>query len=149
MGFSITGLLISLILLAPNFLFVIFPPRKSQPNQTKTNFFFTILEKIGQVGCFSIPVFSSFNFDQRRINIWFSLMAISILIYYTLWVRYFTHNRDLMVLFSPIAFIPIPMAIFPVLAFFFAAIWGKSVLLGFASILLAISHFKITFDTLK
>jgi hypothetical protein len=147
MGFSINGLLISLILLAPNLLFVMYPPLKSQPIQTKTNFLFTILEKVGQVGCFCLPVFSSQNFDSREIDSWFILMTICIVIYYMLWIRYFKHNRDIIYLYLPLGKIPIPMAIFPVLAFVFAAIWGKSVLLGIASILLAIGHFKVTWDT--
>ena len=41
----------------------------------------------------------------------------------------------------PYVGIPIPMAILPVCAFGFAAIWGQSIWLGMAVVCLAIGHF--------
>jgi hypothetical protein len=41
------------------------------------------------------------------------------------------------------------MAIFPVFAFGFAALWGKSIYLGLAVIILAIGHFVNSWYTYK
>lgn len=55
-------------------------------------------------------------------------------------------DRDFMRLFQPV-FIPIPMAILPVFAFLFAAVGGKSVLLGFATVIFAIGHIVNSWHT--
>jgi len=65
--------------------------------------------------------------------------VICIVAYYGLWIRYVVVGRGFSSLFSFIS-IPIPMAILPILAFGFIAMWGKSIWLGVASIVFAIGH---------
>ncbi len=43
--------------------------------------------------------------------------------------------------------IAIPLAVFPVLAFGFAALWGRSPLLGVAAVVLAIGHWAVSWNT--
>jgi hypothetical protein len=85
-------------------------------------------------------VISETNFEETNINIWFFLMIVCISFYYFLWIRYFVQGRTYSTAFKPLGYIPIPMAIFPVLAFGFAAIWGKSIWLGLSVIILAFGH---------
>lgn len=43
----------------------------------------------------------------------------------------------------------IPMALFPIFAFGFASLWGKSIYLGVFVVLLAIGHFVNSWHTYK
>lgn len=149
MGFSATGLMIAAIIFAPNLLFAVFPPKNIPQGIKASGFFFTVVERIGQVGCMALLIVSKAHFETALIDVWFFLVLICIVIYYSLWIRYFVGGRDFSLGFKPLGFIPIPMAVFPVAAFGFAAIWGKSVWLGITVILLAIGHFTNSWNTYK
>lgn len=141
MGFSSIGLTIILIIFAPNLLYVKYSP-KDIPNDLKdVSVFFTMLERGGQVAFFIILVLSKNNYQTIKINMWFVLMVINIIGYYALWIRYVIKGHYFSLLFKPIWIIPIPMAIFPVLAFGFASLLGKSIYLGIAVVVFSIGHF--------
>ncbi len=149
MGFSTIGLLIAAMIFAPNLLFIAFSPKNIPPGIKDAGLLFTIIERIGQAGCMVLLVISKDNFEAASLDVWFFLMMICVAAYYCLWIRYFVRGRDFSLLFKPLGFIPIPMAVFPVLAFSFAAIWGKSVWIGVSAILLAIGHFANSWNNYK
>lgn len=149
MGFSIIGLLIAMFIFLPNLLFVILPPKNVPDGLKDAGIIFTVLERIGQVGCLLILAISKDNFQNVNIDIWFVLMALCLILYYSLWIRYVVKGHDFSFAFRPLLILPIPMAIFPVFAFGFAALWGKSIYLGIAVVLLAIGHFVNSWHTYK
>jgi hypothetical protein len=67
-----------------------------------------------------------------------------IVTYYGLWFRYIGSGREFSSLWLPFLFIPIPLAVIPVCAFGFAALWGRSPWLGAATVILAIGHITVT-----
>ncbi len=140
MKFSLAGLLISLAILAPNLLMILLPPKEVPSGAKDAGPVFTILERLGQAGCFVLPMLVGASFNGRALDLWFVLMAFCVMVYWALWVRYATNGRGFRLLFEPVLGIPMPMAVFPVLAFGFAAAWGRSVWLGAAVIALAIGH---------
>ncbi|MGN7398591.1 hypothetical protein ACTHO0_01955 [Cytobacillus praedii] len=140
MGFSLIGFIIVISILTPNFLFIAFPPQNIPIEIKDTAIILTIAERIGQGSCMLLLVISKTNFEETNINIWFFLMIVCISFYYFLWIRYFVQGRTYSTAFKSLGFIPVPMAIFPVLAFGFAAIWGKSIWLGISVIILAFGH---------
>jgi hypothetical protein len=125
---------------------VILPPQNIPAELSGVGIAFTMLERVGQVGCLLIPVISKTNFQNRSINLWIVLSLICIACYYGLWIRYTVTGRDFTTLFSPVL-IPIPMAVLPVLAFGFMAIWSKSVWLGLTDMLFAIGHLANSWNT--
>lgn len=149
MGFSITGSLIAAFIFLPNLLFIIFPPENVPEGLKDAGILFTVLERAGQAGCLVILVLSKNNYISLRNDIWFILMVLCVIFYYGLWARYAVKGHDFSLGFKPLLFLPIPMAVFPVFAFGFAAIWGKSVYLGMAVVLLAIGHFVNSWHTYK
>lgn len=149
MGFSIIGSLIAVLIFLPNLLFIIFPPKNVPAKLKDAGTIFTVLERIGQAGCLVILGISKENYQNVNIDIWFILMVLCLILYYGLWIRYVVKGHDFSLAFKPFLFVPIPMAIFPVLAFGFAALWGKSIYLGIAVVLLAIGHFVNSWHTYK
>ena len=102
---------------------------------------FTIAERIGQGGCFLLPVMSKDYFDKASFaSVWLILLVVCILAYLLLWVRYYSKGREFSLLFAPFWFVPVPMAVFPILAFAFTAIWIKSVWIGIAVLIFAAGH---------
>jgi hypothetical protein len=149
MGFSPTGLLLAVILLLPNILVLLLPPRNLPVGLKDAGIIFTVLERIGQAGMVITLILSKDNFQGRAFDIWEMLMIICIAAYYFLWLRYAVKGHDFTLLWKPFAFIPIPMAIFPAAAFGFAALWGKSRYLGAAVIAFALGHFANSWHSYK
>ena len=139
MGFSIIGVSLALIICAPNLLMIKLPPSGKPAAIRDAGKTYAILERIGQVGCLASLIISKDNFDNKPIDIWLILSALCILIYYALWIRYLVAGRDYASLYRFRA-VPIPMAIVPILAFAFIAIWGESIWLGIAAGAFSIGH---------
>lgn len=138
MGFSLNGALIVAAILAPNLFLMIFPPRRSPERDKGAGILFTFLERLGQAGCFILPVISRDYFKQS-VNAWFVIMTACIFAYWALWIRYAV-KREFKLLFEPLLFIPVPMAVLPVAAFASAVVWGESPWLGIACAALAAGH---------
>ncbi|MFA9380096.1 MAG: hypothetical protein ACERKO_03445 [Acetanaerobacterium sp.] len=146
MQFSWIGLWIAAAILLPNLLFVFFAPRNVPKGLRDLHPAFTVLENGGRAAVFAILIlFAGGGFASP--DVWLALMCLCIAVYYALWLRYLRGKREFTCLFSPLWFIPVPMAVFPVLAFAFAAAWGRSLPLGIAVAVFGVGHLAISYDT--
>lgn len=148
MGFSVMGLIIVALILVPNLFIIILPPKNTPKEIKDACVLVTVIERLGQAGCFILPVFSRGWLEGRGIDVWLVLMAVCIAVYWALWIRY-AARRDFAMLFEPLMFIPVPMAVFPVLAFASAAVWARSPWLGIAAAALALGHIANSLHTFK
>lgn len=145
MGFSIPGLILVVTILAPNLLYATFPPRNVPQTGRDAGPVFGLLEQIGRVACLGLLVFSGRTLDEGASSLpWFVLACVSIAMYYAVWIRYFSHGRKSSLLLAPLGVVPIPLAIFPVLAFGFSALWSESPWFGLAVLLFAVGHVSNT-----
>lgn len=147
MGFSLIGTVIGVLLFLPSvFVFIKFPPKNVIKGTKKEPILLTGIERVGQATCLVSLAISKDFFIMSNINIWMILMSISIIIYWGLWMRYIVKGQDSCWMWKPFFFIPIPLAVFPVCAFGFAALWGKCIWLGIATVILAIGHLSISWN---
>lgn len=133
-----------LMLLPSIVFFTIFPPVNMPEGLSAAPAVFTVLEQIGQAGSFGILVLSKDHFRLHKVNIWAVAMLNCIVIHYGLWLRYILAGKEFSSLWTPFLFVPIPLAIIPVGAFGFAALWGRSRWLGAATMILAVGHITVT-----
>jgi len=141
LGFSYIGLIIVTVVLLPNLLFVIFPPKNIPNGLQDVHLFFTIIERIGMIAFIVILLTSNVSFINLDFNLFLLLMILCIVIYYALWLRYVLKGQDFSLLFTPLLFIPIPMAIFPVCYFLFVSFWINSIYLAIVTLIFTIGHF--------
>ena len=144
MGIHLKGILITFLVLLPNALFLLGGPRHVPSNLAGDPILFTIVERIGQAACFTLPVVLGKKIAEQKLDWTVLLMGICLAIYYLCWIRYFTGGREFSLLFQPLGFIPIPMAVFPILYFVLLGIWLRSPLFIVAAVLLAFGHFANT-----
>lgn len=140
MTFSVPGAALSLAILAPSLLLLIWPPRHPSPppsRQKGHGVLFTGLERAGQALCLVLPAITATASDRDG---WFFTTAAALGVYYLLWLRYFFSGREFSALYRPIGTIPVPMAVFPVLAFAAGAGWLTSWPLACGAAILAIGH---------
>lgn len=153
MGYSIVGLVLALVIFLPSILFYpLFPPKDDDKNRPRTepHRLFTLLEKAGQAGCIVVLLVYKDGFPAETLLSPFAIaMAVCIAVYYAFWIRYLIKGRHTGDLFGNVGFIPVPLALFPVLAFGFAAAWSQSLVLAVAALLLGLGHIPVTLHTQK
>ncbi|UQZ33500.1 hypothetical protein C2I18_07975 [Paenibacillus sp. PK3_47] len=147
MGLHLKGFILPLLVLLPNLFLLFFPPHNIPDNQSPPPIIFTILERTGQVTCFTLPILFGQKISQQPVNILIGLMFICLMIYYLCWIRFFWRGREYAILFQPLGFIPVPMALFPVFYFMLLAVWLNALLFAVPAALFAIGHFAVSWYT--
>ncbi len=138
------GWILPALIMAPNVLFLFFLPVDApiKENPDKFGRFMIILERTGQAGVVIIPFFYNFQFQPGTILEKTGLAAavLSLIFYYSGWLRYFLLGRHFRLLFEPMLIIPLPMAVSPVICFISGSIVLSSFPLFIAAVILAAGH---------
>lgn len=138
------SLLISAAVLAPNLLFLVFPPSNGRRyGKTADPVLFTILERIGQASSFILPMFFPLSFSGTLTLVAWIAMGVLLAFYYAGWTRYFI-GRSYPLLFEPMLGIPAPMAVSPVSYFLVSSIVLGSIWQATAAAILGIGHVTIS-----
>jgi hypothetical protein len=105
------NIFIPILLLLPNLLILAFEPTNIPPLPPikKTFSLPNLLEKIGQAGVFTVPLFYPINLSSTTNQIAIVLLILSIGVYYWCCLRYFRGNKNYYLLFKPLGFLPLPM----------------------------------------
>jgi len=142
-NFSLKGLLMVAVILFPSILMAFFPPQDA--SAASSGLLLTILENLGRIAVIAILLFSAQSFD-RKIDIWFGLACLFAALYYAGWARYFFAGQTHELLYQPFLAVPVPLAIFPVLALAFLAIWARSIPLCIATLIMALGHIPASYS---
>jgi hypothetical protein len=149
----LNGWVISFFVLLPNLLVIILPPKNIPLDMAAKKSMgwkvIEILERTGQAACFIIPVFNTLRFDTATNKIILLTALLTLLFYYSGWLRYALSGQGFLTLFSPLGGIPIPMAIAPILIFLLTGINMHSWPMVIASFILAAGHLPISWHEWK
>jgi hypothetical protein len=123
------GGLVAVLLLLPNVLWMILPPRGDAPTSGHVAEPFwralEIVEWLGRIAALVIPFFYRITVREPWQVVALVVTVLALLFYYAGWVRYFCGGRRHTLLFAPLAGVPVPLAISPIVY-----LLGASALLG-------------------
>lgn len=116
------GLVIFALPMVINIFYVVFPPADNPEKQEKSAKWIEIIEQVSRIFYLLAVTFlvSENALDVR--SFWLYLAAFFLILYYAVWVRYFAGGRRTGLLNRAFLFVPMPLAIFPVLYFLCAAV---------------------------
>jgi hypothetical protein len=141
------GGLITLLILFPN-VFYFWAPRPPVDAydipRTLLDSAMGVLERAGQLGAFILPFFYDITFQPLGHTLALAGMGIVLVFYYVCWGRYFTMGRQAILLYAPLARIPLPMAVSPIVYFLAAALLFGSLPLAAAALVLAAGHLYVS-----
>ena len=142
------GGIITLMILLPNLLAVFFPPKvkltdDQQQNDTRLQIM-TVVERIGQAGCFVIPFFYRLPLDIVMDAVALTIMICTLALYYAGWIRYLVLGRAEELFNRSLLGIPLPMALMPVIYFLSASVLLGAVWLMLAAVMLGVGHISVT-----
>ena len=144
-GFSYIGLIFLLMLFIPNLFWSKHKPEnydKYVKNENKT---LRIFEGAGQVLVTCIVlIFKDFNIKTGSWwIIWLMLSFVFMVLYEIYWIKYFKSKKTMQDFYSSLLGIPVAGASLPVIAFLLLAVYGKSIPLLIAVVILGIVHIGI------
>lgn len=82
-------------------------------------------------------------------SIWFVLALFFLVLYHIVWIRYFMGGRDVALMSKSFLAVPIPLAVFPVLYFIFAAMWMHNYIAVGCMVVFGISHYIVSYTSLR
>ncbi|WP_314138877.1 hypothetical protein [uncultured Plantibacter sp.] len=140
MGFSFWGLVVGLAVLAPNLLLLWFPPSVAIP-ATRAPRPLIWLERAGQASCLVVPAITVPGVVMWE---WAIPVLVALVGYYAMWGRYLLGGRDGTMLYQRWWWVPIPMAVLPVVVFLCAAAWLSNPWIAVAAAVLAAGHLPVS-----
>lgn len=123
LSFSWVGFAVFMLPMLINIVYAVFPPTgKPEQGETVTRWI-EIVEQSSLIAYLTaITLLVSRKPVQFR-GVWFWLAALFLILYYAVWIRYFAGGREIVLLNRAFLFVPMPLAVFPVLYFMCAAVW--------------------------
>jgi len=142
--FNPLSLIIPVLVLIPNLLYFLLTPTKIPANPPREPVILVVFERLGLFGSIISPLFfTSFITGLPELIAAFGMMFM-LLIYYICWIRFFSHRREYRWLYEPLFFVPVPMAIFPVVYFLLGSAITHSIPLLISSLVFAGGHIPIS-----
>lgn len=139
-GFSIHGLVIFMLPMLINIIYALFPPTNVAEEASDANKILTGVENGSRV-LFAIAI--CILVSKRKVDyqsLWLYLGLVFLVLYYIVWIRYFIGGRDVALWGKSFLFVPIPLAVFPVLYFLFASIWLHNYVAVILMVIFGIAH---------
>lgn len=147
LGFSWIGLIVFLLPMLINIVYVILPPKNAPTTQQETNKILEIIEQSTRILYMLAIVFLVCKEKVDFTSIWMFVGLIFLALYYIVWFIYFLGGRDIELLGKAFLFVPMPLAVFPVIYFIFSAIWLNNYIAVLFMIIFGIAHNIISYKS--
>ena len=148
-SFSWIGLVIFALPMLINIAYVLFPPAGKAEQPAAVMHWIEIVEQISRIAyLFAVTLLVSRETLSFR-SVWFSLAAVFLILYYAVWLRYFMGGREIALLSRSFLFVPMPLAVFPVLYFLCAAIWLHNLPAAIIMVIFGAAHLTVSIQSFR
>lgn len=140
-GFSWVGLAFVLCLLGPNLCYY-FLMRPKDEVKIQPDMRLLVAERLGQGLCvFCLLFFRNYDYAFGQGWPWWGVAAVFFMaLYLAGWLRYFMGKGRFADTLRPFLGVPIPLAVFPVLAILFMGVYGQVLWLILSALVLGVGH---------
>ena len=146
-SFSWVGLVVFALPMLINIAYAVFPPAgEPEPPAPVTHW----VETVEQVSRIAYLLAVTFLVSRKPVNwhsIWFFLAAVFLILYYAVWIRYFALGREVALLNRAFLFVPMPLAVFPVLYFLCAAVWLHNLPAAILMVIFGAAHLTVSIQS--
>ena len=148
-SFSWIGLVIFALPMLINLAYAAFPPAGKPEQTAEITHWIEIVEQISRIAyLFAVTLLVSRETLSFR-SVWFSLAAVFLILYYAVWLRYFMGGREIALLSRSFLFVPMPLAVFPVLYFLCAAIWLHNLPAAIIMVIFGAAHLAVSLQSFR
>ena len=148
-SFSWIGLVIFALPMLINIVYVMFPPAGKAEQTAAVTHWVEIVEQISRIAyLFAVTLLVS----RDKLGFWSGwlyLAAAFLVLYYAVWLRYFIGGREIVLLSRSFLFVPLPLAVFPVLYFLCAAIWLHNLPAAIIMVIFGAAHLAVSLQSFR
>ena len=138
------GLVIFALPMLINIAYVMFPPVGKAEQAAAVTHWIEIVEQISRIA-YLLAVTLIVSLDKLSFRSgWLYLAATFLFLYYAVWLRYFMSGREISLLSRSFLFVPMPLAVFPVLYFLCAAIWLHNLPAAIIMVIFGAAHLNVS-----
>jgi hypothetical protein len=147
---EILGIAISAAIAAPYLLLLTATPTGLPPKRQVARgglyHRMELVERLGQVATFVVPIWFKFELVGTLNWTMFAVMTLALLFYYAGWIRFVRSGSRYRNMFAPLLGVPIPMAIAPIVYFSAAAVGMRSWQLAIAVVVMAVGTVYVSWS---
>lgn len=147
LSFSWVGLVVFALPMLINIAYVLFPPTGEASSSKSVTRRVEITEAVSRIVCLVLLTFLVNKNPLKPKSIWLLAAVVFLLLYYIVWIRYFIGGRNVALLGQPFLFVPIPLAIFPVVYYLCAAIRMGNIPAAVAMSVFGASHITVSIQS--
>lgn len=147
LSFSWVGIVVFALPMLINIAYVIFPPTGEVPSSKSVTRWVEIIEAVSRIVYLVLLTFLVNKNPLKPKSGWALAAVVFLLLYYIVWIRYFIGGRNVALLGQPFLFVPIPLAIFPVVYYLCAAIWMGNIPAAVAMSVFGAAHITVSIQS--
>lgn len=147
LSFSWVGLVVFALPMLINIAYVIFPPTGEIPSSKCVTRWVEIIEAISRIVYLVLLTFLVSKNPLKPKSGWALAAVVFLILYYIVWIRYFIGGRNVALLGQSFLFVPIPLAIFPVVYYLCAAIWMGNIPAAVAMSVFGAAHITVSIQS--
>lgn len=132
-----------------NLVYAAFPPAGEPQPPAPVTRWVEIVERTSRIAYLLAVTFLVSRKPVSVRSAWFFLAAAFLLLYYAVWIRYFVLGRDVALLERAFLFVPMPLAVFPVLYFLCAAFWLHNVPAAILMVIFGAAHLTVSLQSFQ
>ena len=149
LSFSRLGLVLFVLPMLINIAYVMFPPAEEAKADGAVPRWVEGIEQVSRAAyLFAVTFLVSREPIEPR-SVWLFLAALFLLLYYAVWVRYFAGERKIALLSRSFLFVPMPLAVFPVLYYLCAAIWLHNLPAAIIMVIFGAAHLTVSIQSFR
>jgi hypothetical protein len=145
---EILGIAISAVIAAPYLLLLTATPTGLPPKRQVARgglyHRMELVERVGQVATFVVPIWFKFVLSGWLNWAMFAVMSVALVFYYAGWIRFVRSGSRYRDMFAPLLGVPIPMALAPIVYFSAAAVGMHSWQLAVAVTVMAVGSVYVS-----
>lgn len=148
-SFSWIGLVVFALPMLINIVYAVFPPVGDASPSAKVTRWVEIVEQVSRIAYLLAVTFLVSREPVNVRSIWLYLAALFLLLYYAVWIRYFVNGREVALLHRAFLFVPMPLAVFPVLYYLCAAVWLRNIPATVVMAIFGAAHLTVSLQSFR
>ena len=146
-SFSWIGLVVFALPMLINIVYAVFPPTEKSSPPTKITRWIEIVEQISRMMYLLAVTFLVSCKPLSFKSAWLYLAVCCLILYYAVWIRFFIGGRKIALLRRAFFYIPMPLAVFPVLYFLCAAVWLHNLPAAVSMVIFGAAHWTVSLQS--
>lgn len=148
-SFSWVGLVVFVLPMLINIAYAVFPPVGETASSKPAARWLEIVENISRIAYLLALVLLVSEKPLTVRSVWFYMGIAFLVLYYVVWIRYFVGGRDVALLGRPFLFVPMPLAVLPVLYFLCAAAWMSNLPAAVIMVIFGAAHLAVSVQSFR